>query len=65
MKPSTCHILYVDDDEDTRELVTFVLVKNHYKVTAVANADDALMLARTNNLRFVCDRQLDVRRLRN
>ena len=49
MKPSTGHILYVEDDEDTRELVTYVLVKNHYKVTAVATADDALMLARTNN----------------
>jgi DNA-binding response OmpR family regulator len=49
MKPSTGHILYVEDDEDTRELVTYVLAQRHYKVTLAANADDALMLARTRN----------------
>ena len=48
MKSSTRHILYVEDDEDTRELVTYVLVKSNYKVIAAANWDDALMLARTN-----------------
>jgi DNA-binding response OmpR family regulator len=49
MKPSTGHILYVEDDEDTRELVTYVLAQSHYKVTLAVNADDALMLARTRN----------------
>jgi len=49
MKPRTGHILYIEDDEDTRELVTYVLVKSHYKVTATANGDDALMLARANH----------------
>lgn len=49
MKPSTGNILYVEDDEDTRELVTYVLAQSHYKVTLAVNADDALMLARTRN----------------
>jgi DNA-binding response OmpR family regulator len=49
MKPSTGHILYVEDDADTRELVTYVLAQGHYKVTLAVNADDALMLARTKN----------------
>jgi len=49
MKPSTGHILYVEDDEDTRDLVTYVLAQSHYKVTLAVNADDALMLARTRN----------------
>jgi DNA-binding response OmpR family regulator len=49
MKPSTGDILYVEDDEDTRELVTYVLAQSHYKVTLAVNADDALMLARTRN----------------
>ena len=49
MKPATGHILYVEDDEDTRELVAYVLAKSHYQVTLAANGDDALMLARTNN----------------
>jgi DNA-binding response OmpR family regulator len=49
MKSPTGHILYVEDDEDTRELVTYVLAKSHYKVIAATNGHDALMLARTNN----------------
>lgn len=49
MKPPTGNILYVEDDEDTRELVTYVLAQSHYKVTLAVNADDALMLARTRN----------------
>jgi len=49
MRPSTGHVLYIEDDEDTRELVTYVLVKSHYKVADAANGDDALRLARTND----------------
>jgi len=49
MKSSTGHILYVEDDEDTRELVMYVLVNSHYTVVAATNGDEALMLARTNN----------------
>src|SRR6266446_4220751 len=49
MKSSAGHILYVEDDEDTRELVTYVLAKSHYSVVAAANGYEALKLARTNN----------------
>ena len=47
MKVSVGHILYVEDDEDTRELVTFLLAMNNYRVVAAENCDDALMLARS------------------
>ncbi len=49
MKSSVGHILYVEDDEDTRELVTYVLGMSNYEVVAAANYDDALRLARTNH----------------
>ena len=49
MKSSAGHILYVEDDEDTRELVTYVLANSRYTVVAAANGDEALKLARTNN----------------
>jgi DNA-binding response OmpR family regulator len=47
MKPSTGHILYIEDDEDTRELVKYAMAMNNYKVIAAANLEDALRLART------------------
>src|SRR6266436_9679017 len=40
MKSSAGHILYVEDDQDTRELVTYVLAQSHYKVTLAVNAED-------------------------
>ena len=49
MKSSAGHILYVEDDEDTRELVAYVLAKSHYTIVAAANGYEALKLARTNN----------------
>jgi two-component system OmpR family response regulator len=48
MKPSTGHVLYIEDDEDTRELVKYALGMNNYKVIAAANLEDALRLARMN-----------------
>jgi len=48
MKSSAGHILYVEDDEDTRELVAYVLANSRYTVVAAANGDEALKLARTN-----------------
>ena len=48
MKPSTGHVVYIEDDEDTRELVTNALGMNNYKVIAAANLEDALRLARTD-----------------
>ncbi len=49
MNSSIGHILYVEDDEDTRELLTYVLSKSNYDVVAAANYEDALLLARTNH----------------
>jgi len=48
MKASLGYILHVDDDQDTRELVTFVLALNNYQVVAAENCDDALMMARSS-----------------
>jgi DNA-binding response OmpR family regulator len=42
------HILFADDDADTRELVSYVLAKSHFSVMVAENSDSALVLARTN-----------------
>jgi DNA-binding response OmpR family regulator len=44
------HILYIEDHDDTRELVTLVLTESNHKVTPTSNSKDALNLAR--NERF-------------
>ena len=41
-------ILYVEDDKDTRELLTYVLAMKNYKIVAVENYEDALMVARSS-----------------
>jgi DNA-binding response OmpR family regulator len=41
-------ILYVEDDEDTRELVTYLLARSNYEVVSAESYDDALLMARTN-----------------
>ena len=46
MKPTAGHILYVEDDEDIRDLVTFVLVRGDFDVVAARDYEDALLLAR-------------------
>jgi CheY-like chemotaxis protein len=38
----------VEDDKDTRELLTYVLAMKNYKVAAVENYEDALMVARSS-----------------
>ena len=47
MPPSKRRILYVEDDADTRELVSFVLGQENYDVVLAENNDNALLLART------------------
>ena len=42
------HILYIEDDEDTRELVTYLLARSNYKVIPARDYDEALRLARAN-----------------
>ena len=47
MKPSIGSVLYLEDDEDTRELITLLLRQSDYEVVAAKNYDEALLLART------------------
>jgi DNA-binding response OmpR family regulator len=49
MNSSAGHILYVEDNGDTRELVTYVLTLSNYTVVAAENYDDALRLARAES----------------
>ena len=39
------HILYIEDHDDTRELVTLVLAQSNYRVTPACNSREALKLA--------------------
>lgn len=41
-----CHILFVEDDEDTREMVSLVLQGDGYKVTCTPTIAEALQLAK-------------------
>jgi DNA-binding response OmpR family regulator len=40
------HILYIEDHEDTRDLVTLVLAESNHRVTSTSNGKEALKLAR-------------------
>ena len=40
------HILYIDDHEDTKELVSLVLAEANHRVTTTSSSKDALKLAR-------------------
>ena len=48
MTPLAGQILFTEDDADTRELVSFVLGRNNYRVMLAENNDSALLLARSN-----------------
>jgi two-component system, OmpR family, response regulator len=43
------HVLYIEDHDDTRELVTLVLSERNYRVTTGATIVDALKLAREHH----------------
>jgi two-component system alkaline phosphatase synthesis response regulator PhoP len=43
------HILYIEDHEDTRELVTLVLAESNHRVTATSSSKEALELAREHH----------------
>jgi DNA-binding response OmpR family regulator len=49
MKYSNPHVLYIEDDADTRELVWFVLTKNNCRVTLASDCEEALRLARNTS----------------
>ncbi|MDX6445259.1 MAG: hypothetical protein QOH71_2333 [Blastocatellia bacterium] len=44
----TGQILYTEDDADTRELVSYVLGRNNYRVMLAENNVSALLLARSS-----------------
>ena len=43
------HVLYIEDHDDTRELVTFVLSERNYRVTTGVTIVDALKLSREHH----------------
>src|SRR5688500_6293102 len=45
MQILTSHILYIEDHEDTRDLVTLVLGNANYRVTTASSSKEALKLA--------------------
>jgi two-component system phosphate regulon response regulator PhoB len=49
MQLQDARILYVEDDSDTRELVTLILEHQNCQVIATANGDEALRLARSEH----------------
>lgn len=49
MKTRQHHVLYIEDHDDTRELVTLVLSERNYRVTTGATLADALKLAREDH----------------
>ena len=43
------HVLYIEDHEDTRELIKLVLSERNYRVTTASTLADALKLAREHH----------------
>ena len=59
MKPSIGSVLYIEDDKDTRELVTLLLEQSGYELVAAENYEEALLLARTNRFdRYLIDHRM-------
>jgi two-component system OmpR family response regulator len=49
-------ILFVEDHEDTRDLISLVLQQSHYEVATAATLDDSLKLARSGSFNlFIFD----------
>jgi DNA-binding response OmpR family regulator len=45
METKQHHVLYIEDHDDTRELITLILTRRNYRVTTGSNMVDALRLA--------------------
>lgn len=58
--PPPARILYVEDDSDTRELVSMVLRQNDFEVVTVANPEEAIQLAHTERFSlYILDNWLE------
>ncbi|MCA1603584.1 MAG: response regulator [Acidobacteria bacterium] len=49
MKSPIARVLYIEDDADTRDLVTYVLTDRNCEVVAAKDYDEALRLARAES----------------
>ena len=47
--PSPTRILYVEDNTDTRDLISLVLRQNDFEVVTVANPEEAIQLAQSGS----------------
>jgi DNA-binding response OmpR family regulator len=59
MSEPKCRILYVDDHEDSSEMLKLLLAPMNYEVQAAHTVDNALKLARSVNFDlYVLDKRL-------
>ena len=59
MSESKCRILYVDDHEDSAEMLKLLLLPMNYELTAAHTADEALRLAKAESFDlYVLDKRL-------
>jgi DNA-binding response OmpR family regulator len=49
MPPLNKHVLWVEDDQDNRQMVTFILEQAGYRVTSAETSVEALGLAQSEN----------------
>lgn len=59
MSETRCRILYVDDHEDSAEMLKLLLSPMNYEMTAAHTVDEALRLAKTESFDlYVLDKRL-------
>ena len=59
MSETKCRILFVDDHEDTSEMLRLLLSESNYEVHAAYTMDDAIQLARAHEFDlYVLDKRL-------
>lgn len=59
MSETKCRILYVDDHEDSAEMLKLLLSPMNYELTAAQTADEALRLAKAESFDlYVLDKRL-------
>jgi len=59
MSDTKCRILYVDDHEDSAEMLRLILAESDYEVLTANNSDEALQIASTHSIDlYVLDKRL-------